>query len=513
MTHKQIIGYAIAGIGILFVGLATALPTINQFPAFIHAWAQADWYSLAIGFQNNGFDFFHPETLIYNKQFPGRWRIDDFSTITSVDFPIHVYIISLLMKLFGTTDPWVFRTWTLLISIAGLWLLFLMCHRLTDNITKSLVVVGVALTSPLYAYYFNNFLPSAPALAFVFSGLWAYVVYCQERKRKYWYLAVFFLTLATLIRTSQAVPLIAVCCFEVFKLIFSKERTKFDKMQILPVVISIVVIGVFFKWNAHLRAENGSLFLNNLQPAQDWDDVHNVFEQIHKDWQYRYFSRPQYWLVAATIIGAIAIVIKRRKKLSAQSLVWLAAVYMFGTILFFVAMFNQYHDHDYYFLDSFFAPILLAFALAIKQLPELKNWRKYAIIPLLLILGNVMFNAAYHNNRDRSNPNDRALQCSINYEGSDKWLDSIGISRNAKILTLLAYPQNTPFIKMKRKGYTEMFFSQDIVDHVIQFNYDYIIIEDNIGDKLKKIDYKPERLERITGNGKLSIFKLRHEEH
>ena len=43
---------------------------MNEYPSHIHAWAEQDHYALSIGFLNNGFDFFHPETLIYNKQFP-----------------------------------------------------------------------------------------------------------------------------------------------------------------------------------------------------------------------------------------------------------------------------------------------------------------------------------------------------------------------------------------------------------------------------------------------------------
>ena len=512
MTRKQTIEYTIAGIIILFLGLVTALPTMNLFPAYVHAWAQADWYSLSIGFQNNGFDFFHPETLIYNKQFPNHSLVDDGSTITSVDFPIHVYIISLLMKLFGSTEPWVFRTWTFIVSLVGLWFLFLMCRRLTGNITKSLVVVCVTLTSPLYAYYFNNFLPSAPALTFVFAGLWAYIVYYQEGKMKYWHLAIAILALATLIRTSQAVPLIAICCFEGFKMIFSKDREKFDKMQILPVVISVAAIVGFLWWNAQLRAENGSIFRNTLRPPKDWNDVHYVFDKMRWDWKFRYFSNTQYILVAATMVGAIVIAFMKRIKIHVKSLLWLSVIYMFGTILFFIAMLIQFHDHDYYFLDSFFAPVLFTFALAIRHLPELTGWKKYMLIPILFIIGNIMFNASKHNNQACRPANDRALQCSINYDGSDKWLDSIGVSRDAKILTLLAYPHNTPFIKMKRTGYTDMYAERWMVDSVMKFNYDYVIIEDNINEEqLRKIDYAIETLERITGNGKLTLYKLRQE--
>ena len=65
---------------------------------------------------------------------------------------------------------------------------------------------------------------------------------------------------------------------------------------------------------------------------------------------------------------------------------------------------------------------------------------------------------------------------------------------------------------MKRTGYTDMYAERWMVDSVMKFNYDYVIIEDNINEEqLRKIDYAIETLERITGNGKLTLYKLRQE--
>ena len=113
-------GYLIAAVFIIALGIGIQFKYLNEFPAFIHAWAQDDRYALAIGFLDNGFDLFHPETMIYNKQFPGDWQVAYDTTITAVDFPIHEYIVALLMKLFGTTSPWVFRLWTMISSFIGL---------------------------------------------------------------------------------------------------------------------------------------------------------------------------------------------------------------------------------------------------------------------------------------------------------------------------------------------------------------------------------------------------------
>jgi len=71
---------------------------INDFPQHIHAWAQSDYYAISLGFIDNGFDFFHPQTYTQNPQFPDGFLTPKENGITSADFPIHTYSVALLMK-------------------------------------------------------------------------------------------------------------------------------------------------------------------------------------------------------------------------------------------------------------------------------------------------------------------------------------------------------------------------------------------------------------------------------
>ena len=36
--------------------------SLDKYPAYIHAWTQSDRLALAMNFQENNFDFFHPAT-------------------------------------------------------------------------------------------------------------------------------------------------------------------------------------------------------------------------------------------------------------------------------------------------------------------------------------------------------------------------------------------------------------------------------------------------------------------
>lgn len=504
-------GSLLAAIVIIGLGWLMGRPYLNDFPAYAHAWAQSDWYAIALGFHDNGYDLFHPQTMIYNKQFPGKWCVDFGDTVTSADFPLHEYIVALLMGLLGSTAPWVFRGWTLLCSLAGLWFLFLLCRRLTGSWAKSLAVTVVALTSPLYTYYFANFLPSAPALALVIAGLWAYVKYWQENRMPYWHLAIVLLTLGAMTRTSQAVALVAVCSFELLR-ILRRETTFLNKIP--AVVLGALAIVGYLLWNSHLRAEHGSLFLNQLMPPRNWEELQTVWAMIVKDYEYCYFGQVQQWFMVAVAIGALAFsLIQRNKKRHERSLPigWLAAIWTFGELLFVAAMWRQFSHHDYYFLDSLWLPVLFWMTLCMKTIPGPKQWIMLAV----LILASIpMYNEAKHTLQQSYAGYDMATDCYQNYLGSDRWLDEEGVSRDARILSFLSYPQNSPFIQMGRKGYSIMWQGTDAYVDVIlwkaaQFDFDYIVVEDYlVRSFFDQYRYLLERAQRIGGNQRLSLCTL-----
>ena len=501
----------VAAVVFLLLGCLQAGRYINEFPAYVHAWAQADWYSIALGFINNGFDFLHPETLIYNKQFPGCWLVDYNSTVTSVDFPLHEYVVAFLMWIFDTKEPWVFHLWTWLCSMVGVWFLFLMARRITGSALKSIAVVMLCMTTPVYAFYMANFLPSAPSLSLIMVGLWAYIRHWQENCERDWHLSVSLLALATLTRTSQLVTLLAVCLFELLRIIRKEERLK---LKWLSVAIAIAAIGGFYLWNRHLAAEHGTLFLGYLRPPENWENVEFVFDHIRYSWKWQYFTRLQHWIVAVSLIAALVYALWRRKQKQPTSaplsLGWLAAIWFLGEICFFVAMMMQYVDHDYYFLDSFYLPIIFSFALALRSLPAIGNRRIAAlIVVVLLILGGSMYNGAKHALRGRRGSEDCAMQTALNYDGSAQWLDKIGVSRDARMLAFVSYPQNSPFIKMERRGYSVMWWDNSIVERALTFNFDYIVMENTVYETSREEHsnvlkyFKP-----VATNGSITLYTI-----
>lgn len=456
-----------------------------EFPTHIHSWSQTDRYAIAIGFLNNGFDLFHPETLILNKQYPHWWKHADSSAITAVDFPIHEYAVAAAMRLSGSTSPIVFRLCTLLVALVGMAFLYKLTQELTGNRLKGLLVALVALASPVYAYYAAGFIPGVPALSFAIIALWAYLRYLRGNDR-YFAWAMAMAAVATLIRTSFAILPVAMVCFEVLRAILH-STTLLPKLP--AILLSAASVGGYMAWNAHLRSLYDTVFLSGLMPAQDMDELKTLLSRTADNWRYSYFSKFQQWLFVAVAVATVAWIIYKHfhkgKTVSpegekpADTSLWIfVAGYMLGCCMFTIAMAQQAPDHDYYFIDTLLLPTLLALALTLKALPMPKGRTATLVATIIVgVVGAKMLVDASKDMKQRRNNDDRAYLTAQAFEGSEAWLDSLGVGRETKIMAMYAYPQNAPFILMNRRGYTMMWYDDDIVSAGMEFPYDYIVIE------------------------------------
>lgn len=513
----------LAGVVVIALSFVLQFRYLREFPLYIHAWAQADWYSLSIGYVDNGMDFAHPLTMLYNKQDDGLWG----SAITSADFPIHEYIVALLMKIFGTTSPWVFRCYTLLISMIGLLFLYKLSHLLTEDPVKSLLVTVMVATVPSYTYYASGFIPTIPALTCAFIGLWGYLSYVRKKKRLYFAIGFAFLTLAAMIRMPQIILLAAVCGFELLRII-RKEAQLRGNILIIAIAFACY-LGVFL-WNIHLKNLYDSMFLGKLRPPENMEDVQFVYQNIHDRWMYHYFQRIQHWIVAATLAAAIIyfIITKIRNRKIAQditlnqetqnsrkplSLWWLLGIYVLGELAYCGVMLLQFSDHDYYFLDSLFFALILLFILALAALPRIRG-RIASPIALFLLAGFtvVMTQEAMNMQQLRREPNDWALRCYNNFLHSDEWLDSEGVPRDAKIVALFVYPKSSAFIQMQRRGYIVLNTDEKIVRKALATDYDYIVIENDIYQyEFEANQYVLCYLNPIATNGRITLCTISDE--
>jgi hypothetical protein len=255
-------------------------------------------------------------------------------------------------------------------------------------------------------------------------------------------------------------------------------------------------------------------------PAKNWEDFVYRITMMKNNWLYHYFTNIHYWIFAFIIVASLIFCMynffKRKnddvasEKTATLSLWWLCGILLLGDFCFMVAMVKQFPDHDYYFIDSFFLPILLLLILLLDKLPKVSNYKQgfFALLLSVLLIFFMLKDVKEMQIERRAEWHGRDSERTIkNYKGSEQYLDSLNISKDAKILTLYAYPQNAAFIMMNRKGYTAMFDKHDMVKNGLTFDYDYLIIENEIlKKKLKENKEFLSDLKYYSDNGKITVF-------
>ncbi len=478
------------------------------YPSFIHAWAQADRYALSLCFLENGFDFFHPCTFHYNVQFPSILPQVNERGITAVDFPLNEYIIALLMKITGTTSPVIFRLYTLTYSLVGLLFLVKLSFQLSKSYFMSFAVLGFAFFSPVYLYYQIGFLPSIPSLASLFIGLYYYVEYRETFFRRALYCSSAFLTLAALYRFPFVIFLLALILVHARSVVRMKKIVWQDWFSF---GVSVAAVSGYFCYNTYLRKNYGSVFLGNAMPAQDWKEALELVLISLNNWGVHYFTYFHYFLFLF-LLGCFFLLKRRPANENNATFVLLFLLTSAAGVVFYsVWMLQQFPDHDYYFLDTFYPLIVLGIVWLVSNIHvENKRLQRiyYAVVGVSIILLAASGVKTYKA-RTSTSLWDKVEVERANFTGADAFLDSIGIPRSAKMLVLGGHTSNMPFILMKRKGYRQLNTSDTLIKAALKNKFDYVVLQNSFmcNDIIAEYPEIVSRLKKIADNGKVSIYQ------
>jgi hypothetical protein len=175
-------------------------------------------------------------------------------------------------------------------------------------------------------------------------------------------------------------------------------------------------------------------------------------------------------------------------------------------------MARQSYSHDYYFLDSLFIPVIFLFVFCINTI-SFQTSRRQVLLASVSVLAVILFfmdNKAVQAERCATGSWDRPEITRQNFVGTAAYLDSIGVSKDAKILVIDAYTYNVPFILMQRSGYPILGTTRkNISTSLFWCKWDYVAIQDLylVSDVIKNYPPITAMLERIGGNGKVSFYK------
>ncbi len=495
MSRKSILVFAV-----LIVILCSYFyrNTVQLPPTCIHAWTQSDRYAIALNFLENGFDFFHPAT----------YNLLTKEGITQVDFPINEFLVAIVMKLYGSTSPAIFRVYDLLVGIIGCLFLFLLTKRITGSEWKGFIVSVFLFSAPVYTYYQAGFLPSVPSVTSVIIGFYFYHEFLQICSPKKIMLAALFLTLAALMRLPFIIFLLAVLGQE---LVSGMKEKKLRPGRIGILLAGILCVGLYFLYNRHLADKYGTMFLTQLLPISSVKIFGEVFSAIREKWITEYFTIFHYALL---LIGIVFLFVNRKaeqKKFSPA----LGFAFV-GAAAVFIALGRQFIYHDYYFLDSFFPAIVLGFVLLLNKINFGKKVLDQAAAGVLvcLSLGAIYQSKQVQAARYVTGPWDKYEVTYQNFEGADKYLNKLGIPASAKVLVIDAYSTNMPLIRMHRKGWTVLDTKKEKIEEFLQKDPDCVVMQNNLALQGTLLSF-PEltgRLELIGTNGKILVYKKTKEQ-
>ncbi len=426
-------------------------------PSHIHLWTQSDRYALSLGFLENGFNFFTPQT----------YNLATINGITGVDFPINEYLIALLMKLFNNNNPAIFRIYNLIIAVIGYWVLYKYVFNKTKQIWKGLFVVAFSFTIPIITYYQCGFLPTSSSFSFSIIGLCYYFYFLKNGKNKFLCIAVLFLTLASLCRTPFVIYLFAVVLQQIY---FQIKNKQFYKTANITFAISGFLIIAWQLYKYYLNKKYGSQFLTSILPASNFAEFIENTKEIIGKWFFQLFTISHY-----IILFLIAVFAKKKKK-ERSEIFFLIMMTLMLFVIYFILMNKQFIHHEYYFIDSFYIAIVFLVVYKIELLEIHFSKIKITMI-LILILSCLILSKKIQNEKYSDVSWDYAEISRKGYENGNKFLDSLKIPLTAKILVIDAFAFNYPLIQLNRKGFALIDRNYNTIEKALNWNYDYLIVQ------------------------------------
>ncbi len=481
---------------------------MDGFPRYFHSWTQSDRYAISMGFLNNGFDLLHPRT--YNL-LPGLQTNSPENCqegITAVDCPIHEFAIAGIMKATDNTSPQVFRWYTLIYGCVGLIFLALLVLETTNSYLLPLVLVLFAISTPVYMHYLNGFLPTIPSISNALIGYYFYFKFLREKRLKFIYLSIIFLTLAALARLPFSIFLIAVACQQTYGWVINKQ---YSRRQLIALVVGLGTAAGYSGYNQLLIQNYGTAFLFQLRPIDSWEVFIELWNEVQERWGAIYLSLHQLMFLGLVITGII-IGLVRNFWFGVRPILFQALIIFAGLTIYTVLIGLQFREHDYYFLDTWFLWVILVALAGIKCLSP-SNWVAKEIMALACAIPLFFTPVAAKqrlSERQITGWWDRREMTRLNFQYTLDFVNQT-IPKDAKLLVIDSYTSNVPLLFMKRYGYTVMNTKRENLVEALNWPYDYVVIQHE-WMRTDVIDQYPEivnKLKNIGTNGIISIFERR----
>jgi len=412
---------------------------MNLRPLPMHLWRQTDCLSLTWNYYAGGASFASPQ--IHAQMADGGT-----SGYSAGEFPLLYWSVAQIWKLTGQSE-FAYRLVGLILHFFAAYALFLTLRRLLKS---DFWAIGISLlwsTSPVIAYYTVGFLTDVPAFDLAVIGWYFFVRYATEQKKRHWVFTLAFWALATLLKVTAGMSLVAVLAIYAFATLRPKSMgelsTVFPKSKFGWGVV-LVALAIIMAWYVHAAIYNeqhqGKYTFNGFWPLWEMDaqQIDNAIQYARDILVFQLFDTSVWLLVGIALIGLV----KGRKQVPGAVLL-LNALLLIGTVIYSILWFHALDGHDYYFINPLIALLVPVVSWAWwlrKYHADLFNaaWLRWAILGLLC------YNVAYaaNNMNMRSNPNsemDRKDLLPLYHSEELKYWNSLRRNSLQDLLTITPY--------------------------------------------------------------------------
>jgi hypothetical protein len=444
---------------------------LNTRPYPYHLWRQADCLSLTANYQS-GRSFIEPEIH-------ARIAEDGLSGNSAGEFPLIYWAMGQVWRVTGQSE-FAYRLFGILLHFVATLAFFHALRRVLQSDFWALCTALLLFTSPVIVYYSLGFLTDVPALDLVLIG-WYYVVrHAQEQRKRWWVWAMACFALATLLKVSAGISLVAIMALLALATVapasFGNHRKLLPSAGFAWAAVAgalLAIIAWYWYAESYNSRYNGRYTFNSIWPI--WEMTP---EEVDRAWTFgkqilvfQVFDTTV-WVVLCAALIALIINVRRLP----WPVAMLNALLLVGVIAYTFLWFHALDGHDYYFIN----PLIMLLVLWSTFLWWLRRdhptlfhapWLKLLFTLLLL------FNVAYAANNMQMrytvfapidttkilpiyHEHELPFWSAMDYYGvrsaldMEPTLDELGIPPDALVIYLDDISINGALYLMGRKGFT-----------------------------------------------------------
>jgi hypothetical protein len=327
-------------------------------PTSVHQWRQADGLSIADNYYEGNWNFFQPSLhLLFSD--------GETSGKSAGEFPLIYYLVAILWKIFGKHEI-IFRLVTIVFSFCGLLALFKLSYAILKDYFWALASVIFLFSSPIFAFYTNNFLVNIPAFSLMLIALWRFYLFWKSGRDRNLYLSMTLFLFVGLFKPSSLLAFLVIGVLYLLEVLghvkLKAEGRVFAKplKQAIPFAAVLAGVAAWYSYVISYNNMHGGVYtINNVQTywSTSPEQINSSLNAFRNFIVFQVLSIPSYLYL---LLCLVYLTVRFRK----VALVWRIAIPLLvvGYLGFILLFFYSLDYHDYYHIDFLIVPVVINLA-------------------------------------------------------------------------------------------------------------------------------------------------------